>query len=112
MNNDMINNSNMHFAANRINSVEGNAAQKKSSETFTFSNNNLSKDTFVCTNNDAQNVSVRVDKSVQSFLNDPQNAQSHVEFCDELVKKGYDLREAIDTTDKVFKLLKEEELYK
>lgn len=112
MNNDMINKSNMHIATNRLNSVDGNIAQKKTFEKTTFSNGDLQKDTFVSTNNDAQNVSIRVDKSVQSFLNDSQNAQSYVEFCDELVKKGYNLREAIDTTDKIFELLKEEELYK
>lgn len=112
MNNDMINKSNIHVVTSRKNSADNDNMQKKSSEKISFSNNNLNKDTFVCSNNNAQNVSERVNKSVQSFLGDMQNAKSQVEFCDGLVEKGYNLREAIDTTDKIFEILKEEKLYK
>ncbi len=54
----------------------------------------------------------RVQNSVDSFLEDPEYAKQHTETCDELVKRGYKLEDAIDVTDRIFDTLKTEDTYK
>ena len=54
----------------------------------------------------------RVKSSVDNFLEDPQYASEHTEICDELVKKGYPLEDAINVTDRIFDTLKAEDTYK
>ena len=60
-------------------------------------------------NNLPQNKSVRT--SVETFLKDSDFVQSHVEICDELVKKGYPLEIAIKKTDDIFKILQDKKTY-
>ncbi len=55
----------------------------------------------------AKNANSAADK----FIQDPEYVQSHVEFCDELVEKGYPLEEAIEKTDKCFKILSDKDTY-
>jgi len=57
-------------------------------------------------------LSKNVKKSVDSFLEDTEYAKEHVELCDELVKCGYPLEKAIDTTDKIFDSLSSKDTYK
>lgn len=45
-------------------------------------------------------------ESVEHFMQNPEFAQSHVELCDELVKRGYSLEDAIKKTDMFFDALK------
>lgn len=45
-------------------------------------------------------------ESVEYFIQNPEFAQSHVELCDELVKRGYSLEDAIKKTDMFFDALK------
>ena len=54
----------------------------------------------------------RVKQSVIEFLNDEEFATSHVDFCDNLVQKGYKLEDAIKVTDEVFAHLKKDSIYK
>jgi hypothetical protein len=49
--------------------------------------------------------------SVETFLKDTDFVQSHVEICDELVKKGYPLEIAIKKTDDIFKILQDKKTY-
>jgi len=53
-----------------------------------------------------------VKTSVDSFIDDPEYVQEHNDMCDNLVKDGYPLEEAIDVTDRIFDTLKNEETYK
>ena len=53
-----------------------------------------------------------VKTSVDSFIEDPEFVQEHTDMCDNLVKDGYPLEEAIDVTDRIFDTLKNEEIYK
>ncbi len=50
--------------------------------------------------------------SALEFLNDEGYATAHVEFCDDLVEKGYKLEDAIQITDEVFAHLKKGATYK
>ena len=50
--------------------------------------------------------------SAIEFLKDEEYATKHVEFCDDLVEKGYKLEDAIQITDKVFAHLKKGSTYK
>lgn len=52
-----------------------------------------------------------VKNSVESFLCNPEFAQSHVAFCDGLVGSGLPLERAILATDKTFKILSDEKTY-
>lgn len=61
-------------------------------------------------NMDRTSASVR--KATQSFMQDPFRAEIHEDFCDKLVKQGYNLEDAIKTTDAVFETLKEKDTYK
>ena len=50
--------------------------------------------------------------SALEFLKDEEYATAHVEFCDDLVEKGYKLEDAIQITDEVFAHLKKGATYK
>ena len=50
--------------------------------------------------------------SVEEILSDSENIEQQVQFCDELVKKGYKLEDAIQKTDDVFKILSDKNTYK
>ena len=91
MNNDMARNSNNHINACN-NSTDNSVIQKSTASKNEFLKN-------------------RTIASVQKFIQNPELAQSHVEFCDSLLDKGYSLIDAIDKTDKIFEMLKEEEIY-
>ena len=56
-------------------------------------------------------VSKSVKESVDEFLADPEQVQAYIEMCDSIVERGHCLREAIDKTDCVFDILKEENIY-
>lgn len=70
------------------NTIEKNAAQKTSNP---------------ITNN--------IIKSVEEFVSNPEYVEAHVELCDEFVKNGCHLREAISKTDSIFEALKEKDTY-
>ncbi len=53
-----------------------------------------------------------VKKSTEEFMNDPFLAETKMDFCDNLVKDGYDIFKAMEITDNVFKCLKEENTYR
>ena len=57
-------------------------------------------------------VSDSIKKSTEEFLKNPELIEAYNDFCDSLVKKGYELRAAIEKTDAVFNTLKNEDLYK
>lgn len=63
-------------------------------------------------NIDKASVENRVTNSVEGLKADPCYVQNHVDFCDELVKKGYSLEEAIEKTDYIFDKLKDEDTYR
>ncbi len=63
-------------------------------------------------NIDKEAVNKRVEESVKDFKENPEYAQSHVDFCDELVKKGCSLEDAIEKTDYIFDKLKNEATYR
>ena len=50
--------------------------------------------------------------SVEEILSDSENIEQQVQFCDELVKKGYKLEDDIKKTDDVFKILSDKNTYK
>ena len=52
-----------------------------------------------------------VKKSVEEFISCPEFVETHIEICDEFVKRGHCLREAIDKTDSIFEILKDKETY-
>lgn len=57
-------------------------------------------------------LSENVKTSVESFNKDPLLAQSHVDICDELVKRGYPLEIAVTKTDEIIDALSNENTYK
>ena len=63
-------------------------------------------------NIDRVSVNGRVADSVQSLKDDECFAQNHVDFCDGLLKQGYSLEAAIDTTDSIFNTLHDEKTYR
>jgi len=112
MNNDMAGKLNTHIDMRKLNGADSNAIQKKAAQKSTVPNIGLSADVFVQANFASKNVSDGVLKSVQEFTNNPEMVEAYIDFCDGLVQEGACLREAIDKTDRVFELLKDEELYK
>ena len=56
-------------------------------------------------------VSDSIRKSVDEFLADSDKAQAYIDMCDSIVERGHCLREAIDKTDCVFEILKEDNIY-
>ena len=112
MNNDMAKKLNNHIATRKMNGANNNAIQKKSAQKSTMPNIGLTADTFTQLNYATENISESILKSTQEFLNHPEIVKSYVEICDEFVNKGSHLREAIDKTDRIFEMLRTEELYK
>ena len=96
MNNDVAGKLNNKFDAqkNVSNAIKKCAAQKTT--------NPISSCEFINKN---------VDKSVENFLNNPDLAQAHVDFCDSLIEHGYCLEDAIKKTDAVFEILHQKETY-
>lgn len=96
MNNDVEGKLNNNFDAknNVSNAIEKRAAQKTT--------NSIKSREFINKN---------VDKSIENFLNNPDFAQAHVDFCDSLVEHGYCLEDAIKKTDTVFEILHQKETY-
>lgn len=56
--------------------------------------------------NSVNKIQSGVQKSVEEFIESPEFVEYHTQICDELVKKGYNLEEAILKTDEIFKALK------
>ena len=52
-----------------------------------------------------------VKASVDSFLDDPEYVQQHVDMCDDFVEDGMSLIDAIYVTDQILDTLKTEETY-
>ena len=96
MNNDVAGKLNKEFDALKVpsNDIEKRAAQKTT--------NPISSPEIINKN---------VDKSIENFLNNPDLAQAHVDFCDSLVEHGYCLEDAIKKTDAVFEILHQKETY-
>ena len=53
-----------------------------------------------------------VKKSVEKFLADPEGCEEYNYLCDEIVKKGNGLEKSIEVCDKIFKTLKNNQIYK
>ena len=53
----------------------------------------------------------RLREALEKFKSDPDKIKTHIEICDELVKKGYPLEKAIIATDKIFDILSKKETY-
>jgi hypothetical protein len=62
-------------------------------------------------NLDKKAMSNRVISSLGVLKKDAQYVQSHVEFCDNLVQKGYSLEDAVLGTDIIFKHLQNKSTY-
>ncbi|MBR1617463.1 hypothetical protein IJ670_04860 [bacterium] len=58
------------------------------------------------------NMDKRVQQAVEYFKKHPEKVKNHVDFCDELVKQGYNLETAVMTTDAVFEALGNKQTYK
>lgn len=56
-------------------------------------------------------VSDSVKRSTEGYLANPEYVQAHVDFCDSLVQEGINLEDAIDKTDKAFRILKDKDTY-
>lgn len=52
-----------------------------------------------------------ISDSVEKILTNPDFVQSHVDFCDELIQRGYSLEDAIEKTDMFFDALKSADIY-
>ena len=52
-----------------------------------------------------------VKRSVEQYTQDPLFAQSWVNYCDDLVEKGYNLEDALNKTDEFFSVLKDKNIY-
>ena len=50
-------------------------------------------------------------KVIEEYMKNPEYAQMHTEFCDELVKCGYSLEDAVMQTDNVFSILSDKNTY-
>ena len=117
MNNDMARKLNNHIETRRMNGADSNAIQKKAAQKSNYPNINMPADTFVQAESVTQEsekpffVSDSVKNSTQEFLKSPEYTEAYINFCDSLVNEGIELIEAIDKTDKVFKALKNENLY-
>ncbi len=98
MNNDMAGELNNHIELQKNNGAD-NSIQKQSAQK---SDSSFLKNT---------NASDSIRKSTQEFIKNPEFVQTYVDFCDSLVEEGCILREAIDKTDKIFKVLKDKNLY-
>ena len=59
----------------------------------------------------SKHVTDSVKKSTQEFLKNTEFVQAHVDFCDSLIENGYNLEDAIKTTDSIFEALKQEKTY-
>ena len=112
MNNDMAGKLNTHIEMRKINGIDSNAIQKRAAQKSIVSDITLSADTFAQTGCAFKNIPDSIVKSTQEFLNNPEMAESYIDFCDGLVQEGVCLREAVEKTDKVFELLRSEEIYK
>ena len=89
MNNDVANLNSISAQNNASsNAIKKNAAQKTSNPIV----NNITQ-------------------SVEEYVKNPEYVEAHIELCDEFVKKGYCLKEAIDKTDSIFEALKDKETY-
>ncbi len=53
----------------------------------------------------------RIKEALEKFQSDPEKIKAHTKICDDLVKKGYTLEQAILTTDKIFDILSRKETY-
>ena len=60
-------------------------------------------------NNLNSNKSVR--QAMETFIQNPEYVQAHVDFCDALVARGYKLEEAIEKSDVFFGTLKNKNIY-
>ena len=62
-------------------------------------------------NMDKIGIDNRVLESVMQFREDPEYAQTYIDFCDSIQEKGYPLEDAIIGTDIIFDKLKDRETY-
>jgi len=62
-------------------------------------------------NMDKTSLDNRIMSSIQTFKANPDYVQQHIDFCEDLVKNGYNLEEAIIGTDIIFDKLKNETTY-
>lgn len=85
------------------------SANSKNKELAGNNQNNFIQKTTNPIKND--NLSLNVQKSLQEYAENQAYVEAHIELCDELVKKGYCLEDAIDKTDSIFEILKDKEIY-
>lgn len=63
-----------------------------------------------CAQVNMQKNSIR--KSTEEFMNDPFLYETKMNFCDSLIKDGYDIFKAMEITDNFFDCLKDENTYR
>ena len=57
-------------------------------------------------------VSESIKKSAQIFVANPDGVEAYIDFCDALIARGCNMKEAIEKTDSVFEILHQKETYK
>ena len=51
-------------------------------------------------------------QSVENFLNNPQDVEDYIDFCDKIIQRGHSLEKAISISDETFKILKNQDTYR